>query len=286
MTVLNNEAVTVPFVHSVLHPTDFSDTSLVAFDHALALAVQGQGELTVLHAGGQETDDPFEQFPAVRATLQRWGHLDPGTPPSAVFERLGVRIRKISLEDHGPLEAAQRILEKGRTDLIALATEGRDGLPAWLRPSTAERIARHARSMSLFVQKGVRGFVDHATGRLSLSRILVPVARDPDAQAAVNAAVRLAGLASAPVEIVLLHVGDDPLPPVTTPRDPQFLFRTERRHGDVVEEISRVARELDADVAVMATDGRDGFLGAMGYGSHTERVVRQAACAVLAVPVG
>jgi nucleotide-binding universal stress UspA family protein len=36
----------------------------------------------------------------------------------------------------------------------------------------------------------------------------------------------------------------------------------------------------------MATNGRDGFLGTIGRGSHTERVVRQAPCPVLSVPVG
>lgn len=285
MTVLGAAPVALPFVQSVLHPTDFSDASLVAFDHALALTVRCKGELTVLHAGVEEPDHPFEQFPAVRATLQRWGYLDADSLPTAVFERLGVRVRKISLHNRTPLEAAHRYLDKGDTDLVALATEGRDGLPAWLRPSTAERIARHTRSMSLFVQERARGFVDHASGRLSLSRILVPVARDPDAQTAVIAAVRLAGLASTPVEVVQCHVGDDPMPPVTTPKDPRFVFRTQRRHGDVVEEIDRAARELEADLVVMATDGRDGFLGAMGRGSHTERAVRQCPCPVLAVPV-
>jgi nucleotide-binding universal stress UspA family protein len=283
--VLSEAPVTVPFVHSILHPTDFSHSSLVAFDHALALAVRCRGELTVLHAGVEEADHPFEHFPAVRATLQRWGYLDAGSRSSAVFDRLGVRIRKVNLENRSPLEAAHRYLDKGDTDLVALATEGRDGMPAWLRPSTAERIARHTRSMSLFVQQGVRGFVDHATGRLSLSRILVPVAHDPDAQTAVIAAVRLAGLISTPVEIVLFHVGEDPMPAVTTPHDPRLTFRAEHGHGDIVDEVDRAVRELQADLAVMATDGRDGFLGAIGRGSHTERAVRQCACPVLAVPV-
>ena len=34
-----------------------------------------------------------------------------------------------------------------------------------------------------------------------------------------------------------------------------------------------------------ARDGRDGFLGVIGRGSHTEQVVRRAPCPVLAVPV-
>lgn len=275
---------TAPFVRSILHPTDFSDSSLVAFHHALALTVRCQGELTLLHAGGDAGGDPFEHFPAVRRTLERWGYLDAGSPSSAVLDRLGVRVRKVNLRNRDPLEAAHRVLDKGHTDLVALATEAREGLPGWLRPSTAERIARETHSMSLFVQEGVRGFVDQQ-GRIALSRIVVPIAVAPDAQPALIAAARLATLADARVEIVLCHVGEDPMPPVMTPHDPRIVFRTEQRHGDVVHEIEQLIRELAADLVVMATDGRDGFLGAMGRGSHTERVVRQCACPVLAVPV-
>jgi nucleotide-binding universal stress UspA family protein len=75
------------------------------------------------------------------------------------------------------------------------------------------------------------------------------------------------------------------MPAVTTPHDPRLTFRAEHGHGDIVDEVDRAVRELQADLAVMATDGRDGFLGAIGRGSHTERAVRQCACPVLAVPV-
>ena len=98
-------------------------------------------------------------------------------------------------------------------------------------------------------------------------------------------AARVAGFAQAPVELVLFHVGGDPMPAIRRHEDPQVVFREERRQGQIVDEIDRAARELEADLVVMTTDGRDGFLGAIGRGSHTERVVRQSACPVLAVPV-
>jgi nucleotide-binding universal stress UspA family protein len=68
-------------------------------------------------------------------------------------------------------------------------------------------------------------------------------------------------------------------------QDPRLVFREERGRGQVVDEIERAVRDLDTDIVVMTTDGRDGFLGAMGRGSHTERVVRLAACPVLSIPV-
>jgi nucleotide-binding universal stress UspA family protein len=56
-----------------------------------------------------------------------------------------------------------------------------------------------------------------------------------------------------------------------------------RREGDVVAEILNAAQ--DADLIVMATEGRQGVIDAM-RGSVTERVVRDAPCPVLAVPAG
>ncbi|MFY7891978.1 MAG: universal stress protein, partial [Pirellula sp.] len=45
------------------------------------------------------------------------------------------------------------------------------------------------------------------------------------------------------------------------------------------------AKEINAGLIVMATDGRDGFLDAL-RGSHSERVLRRAHCPLLIIPVG
>jgi nucleotide-binding universal stress UspA family protein len=274
------------FVASVFHPTDFSEAGEHALMHALAVAVQCRAELTILPAFDEAgARDDFEEFPAVRRTLERWGHLKASSARSAVFDQLGVRVQNISPRAHSPVDAADDYLHEHRTDLVVLATEGRSGIPAWFKPSAAEYLARETRSMTLFVREGVSGFVSPDTGAVALSRILVPVARDPAPQPAVDCAASLARLTQAPVELVLFHVGDGGMPQVSKPGDPRLVFRNEVGHGDVIDEIVRAARDLEADVVVMTTDGRDGFLGAMGRGSHTERVVRQAACPVLAVPV-
>jgi Universal stress protein family. len=95
----------------------------------------------------------------------------------------------------------------------------------------------------------------------------------------------VAQFAGEPVEIVLLHVGEGPMPALERPVDPQLRFREERRSGNVIDEIELAARELAVELIAMTTDGRDGFLGVIGRGSHTEQVVRRAPCPVLAVPV-
>ena len=58
----------------------------------------------------------------------------------------------------------------------------------------------------------------------------------------------------------------------------------EVREGPVVETIISVAGEIDANIIVMPTAGHRGLLDAL-RGSVTERVLREAPCPVLAVPV-
>jgi nucleotide-binding universal stress UspA family protein len=55
------------------------------------------------------------------------------------------------------------------------------------------------------------------------------------------------------------------------------------RDGEVVETILALAGECAADLIVMATAGRQGFLDAL-RGSTTERVLRGGAVPLLAVP--
>jgi nucleotide-binding universal stress UspA family protein len=276
----------LPFVTSVFHPTDFSEGSHLAFAHALAVALLRETELTILHAGRDFlAEDEWTKFPAVRRTLESWGCLEPGSPRSAVLEELNVRVKKVNLRGRRPAAAIHKYVTEHEIDLIVLATEGRDGLPSWLHESVAERVARESSLMTLFVPKDVRGFVNPRDGSIHLSRILIPAAAAPSAKPAITYASRIAQFAAKPVEFVLLHVGDGPMPTLDLPADPQLRFREERRSGDVIDEIERAARELDVDLVAMTTDGRDGFLGVLGRGSHTERVVRRAPCPVLAVPV-
>jgi nucleotide-binding universal stress UspA family protein len=57
------------------------------------------------------------------------------------------------------------------------------------------------------------------------------------------------------------------------------------RTGDVIHGIVDTAREIEADLVVMSTDGRNGFLDAL-RGSHSERVLRQVSAPLLTVPAG
>jgi nucleotide-binding universal stress UspA family protein len=275
-----------PFIQTILHPTDFSAASEAAFAHALAICLFRKGELTILHAGDAYLEgDEWQQFPHVRATLERWKLLAPGSPRAAVFRELGIRINKISAKGD-PLTATLEYLSDYPTDLMVLATEGREGLPRWFRRSTAEALSRVANIKTLFVPQDARGFV-HLSGELTLRKILVPVAAAPDPRPALVYAARATDLAGGePVELIALHVGGhDPQLALPEPSGPGCSWRRAHVEGEPEEEIVRFAESESVDLVFMATQGVD-TLKEVVAGRTTERVMRRAPCPVCVVPEG
>jgi len=272
------------FVDSVFFPSDFSEASENAFAHALAIALMRQTELVLLHVGqGGDVDSDWARFPAVRRTLERWGVLEPGSPRSAVFEQLRVRIRKVRLSGRDPANTIAEYLADKHPDLIVLATEGRDGLPRWLETSVAEKVARQARSMTLFVPSGTRGIVDFETGQTRLRRILVPIDHQPSPEPALEYAHRAAeALGEPPVEICTLHIGENP-PYLTLPSSERTHWSHQTRTGDPLTVIGEVVSEQKPDLVVMTTEGRRGILEAF-QGSTTERILRSLPCPLMSVP--
>jgi nucleotide-binding universal stress UspA family protein len=139
--------------------------------------------------------------------------------------------------------------------------------------------------MTLFIPESVAGFVSAADGSVSLERILIPIAAQPDPQPAVTAAARLAARLARPRgTFVLMHVGEaSAMPAVQCPEVPGWEWKKLTLSGAVIHAIVDTANKEAADLIVMSTDGRNGFLDAL-RGSHSERVLRHAPCPLLTVP--
>lgn len=275
----------ISLVESVLHPTDFSEGSRVAFHHALKAALLGKSKLTLLNVSADGTAD-WSDFPGVRETLERWGLLEKGSPKSAVAN-LGIDARKVVAQENDPVEAVLRYLKQHPADLIVLATSHREGRARWLGKSVAEPVARRAWEMTLFIPADSEGFVNEHDGSVHLRKILVPVARSPIPQPALNAAAHLVTkLNCFEGTFRLLHVGDEEsMPKLKCPEVPGWKWERELRTGDVIQTIVDAARDIEADLIVMSTDGRNEFLDGL-RGSHSERVLRHGAAPLLTIPVG
>ncbi|MSU35906.1 MAG: hypothetical protein EXS36_12545 [Pedosphaera sp.] len=54
-----------PIIDNILHPSDFSEVSQVAFAHAFKVALITRARLTLLHVA-QDDDSEWSNFPGVR----------------------------------------------------------------------------------------------------------------------------------------------------------------------------------------------------------------------------
>lgn len=272
-------------IEGIFLPSDFSEASGVAFRHALKAALIAQAQLSILHVSNGATAAEWQDFPRVRETLEHWGLIPVNSPKSAVRE-LGLDVRKIEAHAKDPVRACLGFLEKHPADLIVLAVHQREGRTRWLAHPVGEPVARNAGQMTLFVPHGVGGFVGSA-GEVSLKSILIPIAAKPRPQPAIEAVRRLIAAFKLPAgEVTLLHVGKEhDAPAVSLPTIPGWTWRRASREGDVIDSIVDVANETSADLVVMTTDGRDGFLDAL-RGSHSERVLRRIKCPLLGLPAG
>jgi nucleotide-binding universal stress UspA family protein len=272
-------------IDSVLHPTDFSEGSKVAFYHALKAALLAKSKITLLNVSS-DASASWSDFPGVRETLEKWELLPPGSAKSDVGE-LGIDVRKTITQKKDPVDAVVNYLNDHPSEMIVLATHQRAGVSRWLTNSVAEPIARKATELTLFIPSDSRGFVSEEDGSVRLQNILIPIAPTPRAQPALEAAGRLVrSLGLDHGTFTLLHVGEaSAMPAVRTPDVPGWEWNKDARSGDVIQSIIDAAKESHADLIVMATDGRNGFLDGL-RGSHSERVLRQVGIPVMTVPVG
>lgn len=261
----------------IFHPTDLSAADETAFAHALSLAWAAGSELTLFHVADGGASPGRPAFPSVRSWLARWGQVPPNASRRDVVAR-GLDVKKIDGRGE-PLEALAHRLERHPADLVVLDTRAYSG------HRLAGPLARRSRTLTLFLPEGARGFVDPASGRVRLRRVLLPLAARPDPRRGVEAASAVATVLGArDVAFTLLHAGaEQELPLLDLPTGPGWQWRRLVAAGHPVDLILSAVERLHPDLIVMPTAGRRGILDAL-RGSTSERVLRRAGCPLLAVP--
>jgi nucleotide-binding universal stress UspA family protein len=270
-------------IRSIVHPTDFSDLSAAAFAHALRIALAGRSKLHLLHVSQYDAAEALA-FPHARDLLVQWGLSAADDPPWAVAGKLGIEVDNIRLKLQEPTRAIVDFLSEDGSELVVIATHGRDGVSHWLQGSVAEAVFRRSAIPTLFIAPGTRGFVDQVSGDVKLRRALVPVDFSPPADRTVDIIQRFGQLLTgADIAVDLLHIGEAAPPVHAMSSNAPALSPVIVRSGHVVQSIVDAAIEFDADVIAMPTAGHHGVLDAL-RGSTTERVIRHAPCPVLALP--
>lgn len=270
---------------TILHPTDFSAASEQAFVHALRIALASQGELHILHVDGRhEQHSPWAAYPRVRESLIRWNLLPAGARREDVADQLGVDVWKYRPRSGDRVKEIAKAAEELEVDLLVLASRCRSGFSRLLSTNVAESLLREAQLPTLVLPHERPGFVAEEDGSVCLRQILLPVdagARGARAMAAAEWLIETLELPAGAAE--WLHVGSPGDLPVRSEGLESWSWNERAEEGEVVETIVSRARDSQASVIVMATDGHDGVRDTL-FGSTVEQVLRQTPCPVLAVP--
>jgi len=270
-------------IRSVVHPTDFSELSALAFGHALRIALSARSKLHLVHVEPHD-DGAALAFPHVRRWLVQWGLAEEADPPWVVARKLGIEVDTTVVKWQEPTRGLLGYLHDIPCDLTVLATRGGGGFEHWLRGSVSEIVSRHSAIPTLFIAAGASGFVNGLSGEVSLRRALVPVDFSPAPDQAIRIVQSLGRLLTGKdITLHLLHVGRSaPSVPAASSVSgtwPPVILR----HGNVVQSIVDAAIEFEVDLIGMATAGHRNPLDVL-RGSTTERVIRHAPCPVLAIP--
>jgi nucleotide-binding universal stress UspA family protein len=302
-------------IRAILCPTDFSEFSRHALDHALAIAKLYESRITLLHvcpvaAGAVYAPGvgvaptsllTIEDRDTALAAMRRFAEAEAG--PKA---RIG-----FDVAEGNP---ANEILDRAKTrknDLIVMGTHGRSGFERLLLGSVTEKVLRKATCPVLSVPRRAPDVVP--TPPVLFKNILCPVDFSDCSIQALYYAMSLANESGAGLTVV--HVVE--IPPEAPVDEHETILswpRSLREYvamaeadragrlkeliagvsgtsgsvstvlasGKAYREILRIAAEQATELIVIGVHSR-GVADMLFLGSTTQHVVRQATCPVLTI---
>ena len=288
-------------IRRILCPTDFSDNSRHALEHAIAVAGWYGADLIALHVGNPMVVlNTFIPIPppalAGRTNWHRFEEelrmwLSPATTAGISTD--------VAVDEGNPVD---RILDHAKSleaDLIVIGTHGQGGFQRFVLGSVAEKVLRKASCPVMTVPPRTA-----STSKLPFEQLLCPVDFSNSSNTALRFALSLAQETNA--RLSLLHVFEQWLDEETgiavqtteqrrqweadarrqlaalIPDDVRNWCRPESKlaFGKAAELILAVAAAEQSDLIVMGVQGRSA-LDMMLFGSTTQEVVRRASCPVL-----
>jgi nucleotide-binding universal stress UspA family protein len=293
----------------ILCPIDFSDFSLDALRHGLALARWYSAQLTLFHVYQASAPLATEGIGNVPVFV----HADPDKITedvrqfcSSLLDPSGQRV-DIRVMPGDAAREIRREAELRPYDLLILGTHGRSGFERMFLGSVTEKVLRSTRVPVLTIPPPVR-----EAGAPLYKTILCPLDFSAASVRALEYAFSLAKEADA--RLILLHAIED-LPVsaaaeaflhvnvsdyaaqleqdaatqlrALVPEEARVWARPEERivTGRAYQEILKVVADEDVELVVMGVQGK-GTIDRFVFGSTTHRVIREVRCPVLTLHTG
>jgi len=278
-----------PFFSNIIVSTDFSPVSESALLIALGIARRSKAKVWIIHVVG---DTFFTKETQQRAVDDAWREGHRQLTDHFIAGRLDGIENQLVVEHGSVPDVLMRMAEKHQAGLLVLGTSGRSRIGKLFLGSIAESIFRQAPCPVLTVGPKIVAREVPAEGP---RKILFCTGFSKHSLAAGVMAVRMAERLDA--ELVLLHVGPDPL---TGLRD-DYVHSTERRlneipsgttlsspaktmvrFGTASEKIVEVANEINPGLIVLGVRQPEGFGRRLRWATAYD-VVSNAPCPVLTV---
>ncbi|HPG25920.1 MAG TPA: universal stress protein [Myxococcota bacterium] len=293
---------------TIVCATDFSDTAELALAHAVAMVRRHAARLVLAHVVEPLPVAPYPLLavPADGEMAIREVAHDRLEKAAAALREQGLPNVETRLVAGAPGYELIALAEELEADLFVIGTRGLSGFEHLLFGSTAEHVVRRSRCPVLIVHPG------DGAPREVVGTVVVPTDLSPDAEAAVEAFVRLYDVGVRP-RVVLAFA--DQTPPYLEPFQHETLARwhqpdlrkeeIEKQMQPTVERLSRasfevstvvldgspvgaitqLAEERQAEMIVMSTHGRSALVNVL-LGRTAQRIVQHARCPVLTVRPG
>ncbi len=277
-------------VSNILVSTDFSVISETALLYALGIARRNKAKVWIVHVVG---DTFFTKETQQRAIDDAWREGHRQLTDYFIAGRLDGVENQLLVEQGSVNDILMRLVEEHQAQLLVIGTSGRSRIGKLFLGSVAESIFRQAPCPVLTVGPRIVATEVPAEGP---RRIMFCTGFSKHSLAAGALAVRLSELQNA--ELVLLHVGPDPL--VGLRED--YIHNAERRLLSIVpkeaslaappktivkfgagsEQILQAASEVNPDLIVLGVRQPEGFGRRLRWATAYD-VVSNASCPVLTV---
>lgn len=265
---------------TVIHPIHGKDNLQTPFLHALSLVYALKGELEIIDVrgkGNRKTDL------SIRNVFERWGKLPVNSERGDVEKALDIRIKKI-IKDGGPKKEIAKRLKRHEHDILVVGLHEHKGLGRLFGQDLVEYLIQYFRQTTLYLPVGTKPFVNRDSGEIVLKKIIIPIADEPSPDLSFQMLHRLLQLIpNQTPEVFGVHAGDE-FPLVSALFLEDISWKEVLKNESVSQSIVGLANEVDADLIVMTTNGRD-TLSQKVAGSITEQVLKDTPCPVLAVAV-
>jgi len=296
----------------IVFPTDFSSYAENALQYAVALAKQYDGTVHCCHVVDRSAVEG-----GGAASLYGMQAADGGYVES-VEKHAQEEVDKVAAVVHAKGAGADACTLVGepaadvvkyaadlRADLLVMASHGPSGFDRFLFGSTCAKVLRHSTVPVLTVKHEEHQFVDPNDETVTLKKVVCPIDLTGFSSQVLPFAVEICRQFNA--TLVLVHVVDQWLDYTDFVTESQLEIQ-QRRTEHAEEQLKKMADEMqpltvetrvltgvphreltslaqheDADLIVLTTHGRTGFVHAV-LGSVAEKVLRAATCPVLTVP--